>query len=152
MLKKKLGDDLKIAMKSGQALKVSVLRMVLSSITNREIEVLKKEVGLSDEEILDVLAKELKKRKDAAHEFRNGGRQDLAAKEEQEARIISSYLPEEISDAELQRVVEESVRETGAASAGDFGQVMRAAMAVLKGKASGDRVAQKVKQALSERQ
>jgi len=148
MLKKKIEDDLKGAMRSGEALKVSVLRMVLASIANREIEVLKKDVGLSDEESLDVLSKELKKRKDAAGEFRRGGREETALKEESEAKIISSYLPPEISDDDLKRVVEESVREAGAEGPGDFGKVMKTAMAVLKGKASGDRVSDAVKKAL----
>ena len=149
MLKKKIEDDLKSAMRSGEALKVSVLRMALASIANREIEVLKKDVGLSNEEITDVLSKEFKKRKDAAGEFRRGGREESAVKEESEAKIISDYLPKEISDADLERVVEESVREAGAGGPGDFGKVMKAAMAVLKGKASGDRVSEAVKKALS---
>ncbi len=148
MLKKKIEDDLKSAMRSGEALKVSVLRMVLASIANREIEVLKKDVGLSDEESLDILSKELKKRKDAAGEFRRGGREETALKEESEAKIISSYLPAEISDEDLGRIVEESVREAGAGGPGDFGKVMKVAMAVLKGKASGDRVSDAVKKAL----
>jgi len=149
MLKKKLEDDLKSAMKAGDALKVSVLRMVLASVANREIETLKKEVGLSDEEVLDSLSKELKKRKDAACQFHSGGRRVLAEKEEKEAGIISAYLPEEISDEDLVRIVEESVREAGAVGMGDFGKVMKAAMAVLKGRASGDRVSGAVKKILS---
>ncbi|MEK7566922.1 MAG: GatB/YqeY domain-containing protein [Patescibacteria group bacterium] len=149
MLKKKLEDDLKSAMRAGETLKVSVLRMVLAATANREIETLKKEIGLSDEEVLDVLSKEMKKRKDAAREFHGGGRQVLAAKEEKEAEIISAYLPEEISDEDLARIVEESVREAGANSMGDFGKVMKAAMAVLKGRASGDRVSAEVKKALA---
>ncbi|QQG45810.1 MAG: GatB/YqeY domain-containing protein [Candidatus Niyogibacteria bacterium] len=148
MLKKRLEDELKIAMKAGETLKVSVLRMILSAIANKEIEVLKKEVGLSDEEIIDVLSKELKKRKDAVREFLKGGRQEMASKEEKEGEMISAYLPQEISDEDLKRIVVDSVRETGAKGAGDFGKVMKAAMAVLKGKASGDRVAEAVKEKL----
>ena len=148
MLKKKLEAELKSAMKAGETLKVSVLRMVLAAINNREIEVLKKDVGLSDEEAIDVLSKELKKRKDAAVEFRRGGREESALKEEQEAEMISCYLPEEIADEELERIVSESVRESGSSSPADFGRVMKTAMAVLKGKASGDRVSEVVKKAL----
>ena len=149
MLKKKLEEDLKTAMKAGDALRVSVLRMVLASAANREIETLKKDIGLSDEEVLDVLSKELKKRKDAVREFTAGSREEMARKEEKEAEIISVYLPQEISDDELERIVMESVREAGASGMGDFGKVMRPAMAVLKGRASGDRVSEAVKKALS---
>lgn len=151
MLKKNLESDLKNALRAGETLKVSVLRMLLASIANKEIEVLKKEIGLSDEEIIDVLAKELKKRKEASVEFAKGGRQDSAAKEEKEAEIISVYLPAEISDEDLQRVVKDSIRETGARGTADFGKVMKAAMAVLKGKASGNRVSETVKKFLSEK-
>lgn len=156
MLKEGLKSDLKTAMKAGDALKVSVLRMVLTSIANREIETLKKDIGLSDEEVLDVLSKEFKKRKDAVREFKAGNREEMAQKEEKEAEIISVYLPKEISDDELERVVEQSVREAGlpageagAAGMGDFGKVMKSAMAVLKGRASGDRVSAAVKKALA---
>ena len=150
MLKEKLEEDLKSALRAGEKLKVSVLRMLLSSIINQEIEVLKKETGLTDEEILAVLARELKKRKDAAHEFQKGGRQDLAEKEEKEAEMISAYLPQEISDEDLQRVVQDSFRQTGARGMSDFGKVMKSAMTVLKGRASGDRVSEAVKRALKE--
>ncbi|MBI2507030.1 MAG: GatB/YqeY domain-containing protein [Candidatus Niyogibacteria bacterium] len=151
MLKKKLESDLKNALRAGEALKVSVLRMLLASIANKEIEVLKKEVGLSDEEILEVLGRELKRRKEAAGEFAKGGRQEMAAKESEEAGIVASYLPEEISDGDLQRVVKDSIRETGAGAMADFGKVMKAAMAVLKGKAAGNRVSEAVKKFLSEK-
>lgn len=155
MLKEGLKNDLKTAMKAGDALKVSVLRMVLTSIANREIETLKKDIGLSDEEVLDILLKELKKRKDAVREFKAGNREEMARKEEKEAEIISVYLPQEISDDELEGVVAQSAREAGlpagkagAAGMGDFGKVMKSAMAVLKGRASGDRVSAAVKKVL----
>lgn len=149
MLKKKLEDDARQALKSGQTLKVSVLRMTLAAIANREIELLKKEIGLSDEEVIGVLNRELKKRKDASKEFIRGGRSELAKKEDFEAEIIQTYLPAELSDSELERIVDESVREVAAKGPADFGLVMRGAMAVLKGKASGERVSGAVKRALS---
>ncbi|MBI5787041.1 MAG: GatB/YqeY domain-containing protein [Candidatus Niyogibacteria bacterium] len=149
MLKQKLEGDLKQAMKAGEALKLSVLRMVLTAISNREIELLKKEIGLSDVEVVDILRKEFKKRKDSSQEFRRGGREDLAEKEEKEASIITAYLPAELSDSELERIVRESVREVAARGPADFGLVMKAAMAVLKGKAGGDRVSEAVKKVLA---
>lgn len=155
MLKKKLESDLKEAMRAGDALRVSVLRMLLAAIANREIEILKKETGLTDEEILEALSRELKKRKDAAGEFRKWGRGESATKEEKEAEMISSYLPQEISDEDLERIVKDSIREAGlpvgqagVKGAGDFGKVMKSAMAVLKGRASGDRVSIAVKKFL----
>ena len=149
MLKKKLEDDLKSAMRAGEALKVSVLRMLLSAVSNKEIEILKKETGLTDEETIEVLSRELKKRKDSAREFKKGARNELAEKEEKEAEIISKYLPEEISNEDLERIVAESVREANGKSTADFGRVMKAAMAVLKGRASGDRVSDEVKRSLN---
>lgn len=151
MLKKKLEDDARQALKSGETLKVSVLRMTLAAISNREIELLKKEVGLSDEEVIEILRRELKKRKDSSQEFMRGGRSELAKKEDSEAEIIQEYLPAELSDSELDRIAEESIRETAAKGPADFGLVMKAAMAVLKGKASGERVSGAVRKALSQK-
>jgi len=148
MLKQKLEGDLKQAMKAGEALKLSVLRMALAAVSNREIELLKKEIGLSDEEVVDILKKEQKKRKDSSQEFRRGGREELAKKEDEEALIIGKYLPAELSDSELERIVQESIREVAAKGPADFAMVMKAAMAVLKGKAGGERVSAAVKKAL----
>ena len=93
-LRKKIEDDLKSAMKSSDALKVSTLRMAQSSIVNKEIQLLKKETGLSNEEICEVLRSEVKKRKDAAFEFEKAGRAGLAQKEKSEAEILVAYLPQ----------------------------------------------------------
>lgn len=149
MLKQKLEEDVKQALKAGETLKVSVLRMTLAAIANREIELLKKEIGLSDEEVIEALKYEFKKRKDSSQEFIRGGRPELAQKENAEAEIIQAYLPAELSDSELERIVEESIREVAAKGPADFGMVMKAAMAVLKGKASGERVSGAVRHALS---
>ena len=146
-LKKQLAEDIRIAMKAGfdGTLKLATLRMVASAISNKEIELRKKDVGLSDHEILDVIAGEAKKRKDAAEEFRKGGREELFQKEEAEFKILKSYLPPEISDEDLMRIVRDGIRETGASDIGDFGRVMKVIMPVLKGKASGDRIAETLK-------
>src|SRR3989338_10488777 len=147
MLKQKLEGDLKRARKTGEALKLSVLRMALAAVSNREIELLKKEIGLSDEEVVDILRKELKKRKDSSHELSRGGREEFAKKEDEEAMIIGEYLPAELSDSELERIVQDSMREAAAKGPADFGLVMKAAMAVLKGKAGGGGVSAAVKKA-----
>ena len=150
MLKKKLENDLKSSLRAGETLMVSVLRMLLAAITNKEIEVLKKGTGLTDEEILEVLSRELKKRRDSAREFAKGARPDLVEKEEKEAEMILVYLPQEISDEDLKRVIMDSIRESGAKGAGDFGKVMKTAMAVLKSRASGERVSRAVKKILED--
>lgn len=149
MLKNKIESDLKTALKSGDSFKVSVLRMALAAILNKTIALVKKDIGLSDEEIVEVLRSELKKRKDARDQFNLGGRKDLAAKEEKEAGILQVYLPPDFSSEELERIVAESVREVGAADARDFGKAMKQAMTVLKGRVEGNRVAEAVKKALT---
>lgn len=139
-LKKKIEEDLKEALKSSDALRLSVLRMVSSAVHNKEIQLLRKDQGLSDEEILEVLRSEVKKRKDSAGEFLKGNRPDLAQKEKAEIEILSVYLPPELSDEELIRVLKGGIREADAKSQADFGKVMKAVMPVLKGKASGERI------------
>ncbi|MEK7599303.1 MAG: GatB/YqeY domain-containing protein [Patescibacteria group bacterium] len=150
MLKDKIESDLKAALKSGDSLKVSVLRMALAAILNKTIALVKKDVGLEDQEILEVLQSELKKRKDAQDQFNLGGRKDLAAKEEKEAEILRAYLPPDFSQEELERIVAESIREVGARGQQDFGKAMKQAMSILKGRVEGNRVAEAVKKALAQ--
>ncbi|HEY4527443.1 MAG TPA: GatB/YqeY domain-containing protein [Candidatus Paceibacterota bacterium] len=147
-LKQQLEADVKQALKAGDGFRTSVLRMTQSAVHNREIQLLKKEAGLSDEEILEVIKGEVKKRRDAAGEFTKGGREELAAKELKEAELLAAYLPPEISDEELERILKEGIRETGAAGAKDFGKVMKTAMPVLKNCASGDRISGALKKLL----
>ena len=147
-LKEKINEDIKSALKSGDSLRLSVLRMLNAAISNKEIELRKKDLGLSDAEVLEAILSEAKKRRDATSEFKNGGRADLAEKELSELKILSEYLPPEISDEELSRVIESGIREAGAANAGDFGKVMKIIMPSLKGKASGDRIAKTLQAAL----
>lgn len=147
-LKQKLTADLKEALKSKNELKASTLRMVISAVGNKEIEVRKKDIGLSDEEVLTVLSSEVKKRRDAIREFEHGGRADLADKEKAEMAMLTVYLPEQMPDEEIARIVKDGVREAGATNEKDFSKVMKAVMSVMKGKADGDRVAAAVREAL----
>lgn len=147
-LSQKIDLDLKSAMKAGESLKVSTLRMAQNAIHNKAIQLLKKETGLSDEEMIEVLKSEAKKRRDAAEEFEKAGRKDLAEKEISEQKIIQNYLPEEISDRELERILNEGIRESGASGEKDFGKVMKVSMPILKGKASGDRISAVLKKLL----
>lgn len=140
-LKQKVSDDLKAAMKAKDELRLSTLRLLSAAIANKEIELRKKELGLSDGEVLEVISSEAKRRRDAATEFQKGGREDLAKKEEAEFKMLAEYMPPEISDEELFRIINDGVREIDAKSAGDFGKVMKIIMPSLKGRASGDRIA-----------
>lgn len=139
-LKEKIQLDMKGSMKARNTLRLSVLRMLIAAISNKEIELRKKDIGLSDEEVEGVLKSESKKRKDSITEFQKGGRADLVEKESKELEILSEYLPSELSDDEILRIVADSIRETGAVGLADFGKAMRQTMIILKGRASGDRV------------
>ena len=136
-------------MKAREEVRLSTLRMLSSAVANKEIELRKKDVGLSDQEILEVVSSEVKRRKDAITEFKKGGREDLANKENEELKILLPYLPPEISDADLIRIVKDGIREVGAKSPENFGTVMKAVMPTLKGKASGDRISQALRKELA---
>ncbi len=147
-LKNKIKEDLKQSMKERNAEKTSVMRMALAAINNKEIELRKKEEGLSEEEIYDVLRTEAKRRRDSIAEFQKAGREELVAKENKELEIIKKYLPAEISDEELNSIVAEGVKKSQAAGPADFGKAMKIIMPLLKGKASGSRVSGAVKKQL----
>ncbi len=146
-LKDKLREDLKSALKAKDEKKSSTLRMLMASIQNKEIELVKKDEGLSDDEILSVIKSEVKKRNDAVTAFNDGGRPELAENEKQELSILQVYLPPELPDEEIEKTVKETIKELSAGPQ-DFGKVMKEAMAKLKGQAGGDRVSKKVKEFL----
>lgn len=148
-LKEKIAEDKKVAMKAGDATRLSTLRLLGAAISNKEIELRKKDIGLSDEEILDVIGAEARKRKDAIAEYQGAGREEMAQKETAELGILQDYLPPEMSDEDLLRIVQGGIRETGATSEKEFGKVMKSIMPLLKGKASGDRISKVLKDALS---
>jgi uncharacterized protein YqeY len=132
--------DVKTAMRAGDKERVGALRLVLS-----ELQKAAKEDG-GDE--LAVLRRERKRRVEAAGAYREAGRTDLADGEEKEAQLISTYLPAELSEPELEAIVEQAVRESGATSVRDMGGAMKAAMAAVDGRADGKRVSGMVKAAL----
>jgi len=129
------------ALKAGEKDRVGALRVVLSELQKAAKE------GRDDE--LTVLRRERKRRFDAAGQFRDAGREDLAEREEAETQLISAYLPAELDDAELERLVSEAIAESGASSAGDTGRVMGAVMPKVAGRADGRRVSGKVTEALA---
>lgn len=132
--------DLKDAMRAGEKQRVGALRLVLSELQKAAKE------GGSDE--LAVLRRERKRRVEAAKAFREGGREDLAAGEEAEAELIAAYLPAELSDEELQALVQQAVSDSGASSPKEMGLAMKSAMAAVAGRADGKRVSGLVKSAL----
>lgn len=148
-LKQQIVEDQKNALKGGNKDELSTLRMLISAIGNKEIDLRKKDIGLSDSEVFNVLNSEVKKRKDAIWEYKKAGRDESAKKEEFEMEILRKYLPPEISDDDLLRVVRDGIREAGAIGIADFPKVMKAVMPTLKGKASGDRISEAVKKELA---
>jgi uncharacterized protein YqeY len=132
--------DITSAMKAGEKLRVGALRLVLSELQKDAKE------GGGDEQA--VLRRERKRRLDAAEQFRDGGRPELAESEESEARLIEAYLPEELSEAALDALVRDAIAETGASSPRDMGQVMKALMARTEGRADGRRASARVREAL----
>ena len=149
-LNEKIKEDLKDSMKKGEATRVSTIRMLLAAIHNKEIELGKKETGLSDEETMDIIRSEAKKRKDAVAGFEQAGRPELAQQEKEELAILETYLPPEMSDEELLAAVKKGITDAGATSPADFGKVMKILSPLLKGKASGSRIADTVKKELGE--
>jgi len=148
-LKDRLAEDMKQAMKDREAgkMRLSVIRMVRANIKNVEIDQ-KKE--LSESEVLDVLSKEVKMRRDAIEEFQKGNRQDLVDNLEQEVAVLMQYLPQQLNEAEVRAVVTETIAETNAASPKDMGKVMSALMPKIKGRADGKLVNSIVRELLNQ--
>lgn len=132
-------------MKSKDKFRLSVIRMVLSSIQNAEID---KRSELTDDELLAVLNREVKQRKDSLHEFTNANRDDLATKIEQEIVILMEYMPQQLTEVEIDALVQEAVTETGASSKKDMGKVMQYLMGKVQGRADGKVVNQIVQKYL----
>ena len=145
-LKDKLTEDLKQAMRQGDELGRSTLRLVMAAIKNAEIE---KRRELEEGELLAIIAKEAKQRHESIAQFERGGRQDLADREEAELQILLAYLPEQLSQEEIEAQARQIIEEVGAASPAQMGQVMRRLMPLMQGKADGKLVSQVVKELLA---
>jgi len=142
-LVEQVDKDLPAAMKAQEALKLSVLRMMKAALKNKQIELQKE---LEDSEALAVLHALVKQRHDSVEQFRKGGRDDLADKEEAEIKIIEAYLPAAAGEEDMDAAIAAAIAETGASGPKDLGKVMKAAMAQLAGKnADGKRVNEKVR-------
>jgi uncharacterized protein YqeY len=147
-LKGKLQSDLSVAIKSRNTVVAETIRMVLSAITNEEVAG-KEKRELSDAEVITVLTREAKKRREAAEAFENGGRAERAAAERAEGEVIASYLPEQLSEADLKKLIAETIAAVGAAGPADMGKVMGSLKAKVAGKADGALVSSLVKEALN---
>ncbi len=147
-LKEKINEDLKGAMKSRDEFTIGTLRFLLSSVQSKEIENRGKGLGetLTEEEVAEVLKKEAKKRRESFEVYTRGGRNDLADKEKQELNLITSYLPPEMSDGDLEKIVDEAIAAVRPAGPQDFGKVMGEAMKRAKGTADASRVSRMIKQ------
>ncbi|KKU53044.1 MAG: hypothetical protein A3F26_03380 [Candidatus Ryanbacteria bacterium RIFCSPHIGHO2_12_FULL_47_12b] len=147
-LAERLVHDLRGAIRASDTPRVATLRMLLAAIKNKEIEERKKEIGLGEEEIFSVIQKEAKKRRDAIAEYTKGKRDDLVSNEQIELNILEEYLPKELSDEEIGRIIRDGIRELESTGRKDFGSLMKIIMPFLKGKASGDRISKLAREAL----
>jgi len=143
----KIKTDLKTALKGKDETTVSTLRLLLAAIHNKEIE-LKKRGKLKNEEVVAVIRQQVKQRRESIEAYQKGKRDDLVEKEKQELDILSKYLPQQISSGELEKIVGQTIEETGASGSTDFGKVIGAVMGKVKGRADGSEVAKIVKEKL----
>lgn len=163
-LKEKISDDLKKALKEKAELEISTLRMLRAAVLNKEKEKraklvkeknkiqeeeLEKESQLTDEEVIEVISSEIKKRKEAIFEFQKGEREDLVRKEKEEMEVLKKYLPEQLSEEEIKRLTKEVIEKIGAVGPQDIGKVIGELMPQVKGRAEGSLVSKIVKELLS---
>ncbi len=145
-LKEQLNEAMKTAMKAKDSLRLNAIRLIRTAIKNREIDERRE---LEDQEVIGVLSTLVKQRKESAQVYREGGRPELAEKEEQELAIVQEFLPAQLGEVELRAIIEAAVNETGAASMKDMGKVMKVVTAKTLGRADGRMVSELVKSRLS---
>ena len=145
-LKERLMEDMKVSMRNKETLKKSVITMIRASVKQKEVD---DRVDLNDDEVIELIAKQLKQRKDALVEFEKAERDDLIAQTKAEIEILASYLPQQLTDEELEAVVRDAVAEVNAQSVKDMGKIMGKVMAVAKGRVDGKRINEMVKKVLN---
>jgi uncharacterized protein YqeY len=148
MLKKKLQEELKQSMLARNVLKTSVLRMLLSALNYYEIQKGGAGYEATDEDVLGVIQKEAKQRRDSIEEFKKANRMELVDKETKELEMLLVYLPQQMSEDEIKSLVKDAINQTGAKTIADMGKVMAALMPKVKGKADGGLVSKIVKESL----
>ncbi|MCC3372793.1 GatB/YqeY domain-containing protein [Cohnella sp. REN36] len=141
----RLNEDMKQAMRSQDKFRLTTIRMIRAAVKNQEIELRR---PLEDNEVLDILSREVKQRKDSLQEFGKAGRDDLASTVASEIDIITEYLPQQLDEEEIKAIVTQTIQETGASSKADMGKLMGALMPKVKGRADGKLVNQIVQQFL----
>jgi len=144
-LKTRVHEEMTAALKAGDKVRLGALRMLATSITNREKEVLHE---LSDDEVREVAGREVKRRTESIEAFDAAGRTELSAKEREERETLRAYAPEQLSEAEVDAIVAAAIASTGATSPGEMGKVMGAVMAEARGRVDGAAVQQKVRERL----
>jgi len=145
-LKTRLGEDFKQALRSGDKLRLSVIRLLMALIKNREVE---KRGPLTDAEVLQAIVASCKQRQEAVEQYRQGGRQDLVEKESAELEILQAYLPRPLTSDELNAMILEAIQEVQATSVKEMGKVMGVLMPRITGRADGKTVNTLVREALS---
>ena len=133
-ISEKIADDLKEALKAGDKSKLSVLRLVKSAMKNKEIE---KRASLTDEDVHAILRSFVKRSRESIGQFSKAGRTELVEKEKEELSILQGYLPEQLEEDELRKIIKDIIEETGASGPGDMGKAMKSVMAKVKGQADG---------------
>ncbi|NJK57846.1 MAG: GatB/YqeY domain-containing protein [Pleurocapsa sp. SU_5_0] len=148
-LKEQIGEDIKTAMKAKDKLRLQTVRGIKKAILEKEVELRPQgQDSLTPEQEIELLSQQAKQRRDSIEQFTNAGRDDLADKESQELAIIETYLPEQVSDEEVAKIIDELIASSGATSIKDLGKVMGPAMKQLKGKADGKKIQELVKSKL----
>ena len=145
-LKDRITEDMKTAMRAGEKERLATIRLILSAIKQREVD---ERITLDDSQVLAAVEKMIKQRKEAITQFDAGGRADLVAKETAEIAILQTYLPAQMSDADIDGLIAEAIASTGAASIKDMGKVMAAVKAKAQGRADMGAVSARIKQKLS---
>lgn len=148
-LKQRLHDDLNTAMKARDQLTTATLRMALTAVTTEEVAG-KAARELSDDEVLKVLTREAKKRREAAEAFEQAGREELAARERAEGEVLAGYLPAQLDEADLSALIAAAIVESGASSPRDMGAVMKLVQPQVAGRADGRRVSDEVRRQLAD--
>ncbi len=138
----KIDSDLREALKNRDEIRVSVLRLIKASAKNRSID---KQSPLSDEDVHSVLSTQIKQRKESLEHYLKAGREDLATREKREIEIISSYLPKQLTPDEIDNIIKDAIHQSQATSVTDIGKVMKIVMPIIKGKADGKYVNERVK-------
>lgn len=148
LISEKIDQDFKQALRDKNASVISTLRMVKAAFKNKEIELKPKNKKLDNEEMIEILKKEVKKRKESIKAFEEGGREDLFSKEKQELEIIAKYLPEQLSEEEIKKIIQKIIKPLGELTIKDFGRVMGLVIKEVKGLADGNEVSKLVKEIL----